>query len=110
MSRAVMQKVLSSLINLQPILGNGLLDKRQLAFIDPYLDVAALALIEELAKPELMRMPKIDDRVVFIEGGIEGTVRLISHAGGPHIKFDDGTGGQWSLYEFGEMFYYQGKE
>lgn len=71
---------------------------------------AELVRAEELAKPELMRMPKIDDRVVFIEGGIDGTVRLISPTGGPFIKFDDGTDGQWSLYEFGEMFYYQGKE
>lgn len=47
-----MQKVLSSLMNLQPIIANGLLDKRQLAFINPHLDMACEALIAELAKPE----------------------------------------------------------
>jgi len=98
MSRAVMQQALEAL-------EKGLYGQTSFE-----MDAAKIALRKELAKPELMRMPKLGDRVVFIEGGIEGTVRFISFLGGPYIKFDDGTDGQWSLYEFGEMFYYQEKE
>ena len=38
------QQALSQLINLQPIIGNGLLNKHQLAFIDPHIDQAINAL------------------------------------------------------------------
>ncbi len=67
MSREVMQKVLSSLMNLQPIIANGLLDKRQLAFIDPHLDMACEALIAELAKPDhIPDAGKMVEPVLFI--------------------------------------------
>jgi hypothetical protein len=47
------QQALNALINLQPIIANGLLTERQLAFIDPHLDVAIDALRAALAEPTL---------------------------------------------------------
>jgi hypothetical protein len=46
--QAAARLALDALINLQPIIGNGLLTKQQLAFIDPSLDVAITALREAL--------------------------------------------------------------
>lgn len=48
--KAQVEKALNTLVNLQPIIGNGLLTKQQLAFIDPSLDVAMTALREALAE------------------------------------------------------------
>jgi hypothetical protein len=50
MSEKAMKLALCHLINLQPILGNGLLEERQLAFIDPHIDCAITALQEGLAE------------------------------------------------------------
>ena len=44
--KAAARLALDALINLQPIIGNGLLTKQQLAFIDPSLDIAITALKE----------------------------------------------------------------
>ncbi len=46
MSKEAMKLALDHLMNLQPILGNGLLEERQLAFIDPHIDCAIAALQE----------------------------------------------------------------
>ena len=48
--RALVEQALKALENLQPIIGNGLLNKIQLAFIDPNLDVAITALRAALAQ------------------------------------------------------------
>ncbi len=53
-----------------------------------------------------MRVPKAGDRVICIEDDSAGTVEFTSAAGGPHIKFDDGSYGLWSLRQFGELFCY----
>ena len=42
--RAHIERALSTLVNLQPIIANGLLDRRQLAFIDPHHEIAMEAL------------------------------------------------------------------
>jgi hypothetical protein len=50
-----MKQALDHLMNLQPIIGNGLLSKHQLAFIDPHIDEAITALrtaIKEAEKQE----------------------------------------------------------
>lgn len=52
MSTEAMKLALDHLINLQPILGNGLFEERQLAFIDPHIDCAITALQEALAQPQ----------------------------------------------------------
>lgn len=52
MSKAVMQQALTALENLQPIIGNGLLNERQLAFVDPHLDVAIAALRAALVEQD----------------------------------------------------------
>lgn len=52
MSKAVMQHALEALENLQPIIGNGLLNERQLAFVDPHLDVAIATLRAALAEQD----------------------------------------------------------
>ena len=49
---AAAQQALEALENLQPIIGNGLLNKIQLAFIDPNLDVAITALRAALAQQD----------------------------------------------------------
>ena len=48
--RALVEQALEALENLQPIIGNGLLNRIQLAFIDPNLDVAITALRAALAQ------------------------------------------------------------
>jgi len=51
MSKEAMKLALDHLINLQPILGNGCLEDRQLAFIDPHIDCAITAIKQALAAP-----------------------------------------------------------
>lgn len=50
-SRELLQQALDDLTNLQPKLANGLLTKRQLQFIDPYIDEAMSALRTALEQP-----------------------------------------------------------
>lgn len=51
--REDLQRVLNVLVNLQPIIANGLLTKQQLAFIDPSLDVAMEGLGRMLTLPDV---------------------------------------------------------
>lgn len=44
---AVLREVLDQLVNLQPILANGLLTEQQLQFIDPHID-EAMRVIQEV--------------------------------------------------------------
>jgi len=46
--RRVLKQALEALVNLQPIIANGLLTRQQLAFIDPSLDIAITAIQEAL--------------------------------------------------------------
>ena len=57
MSKEALKLALEYLINLQPILGNGLLEERQLAFIDPHIDCAIIALREALAEQPAHQEP-----------------------------------------------------
>jgi len=49
--RKAAEQAVAHLTNLQPKLANGLLNKRQLEFIDPYVDLALEALRATLAEP-----------------------------------------------------------
>lgn len=72
--------------------------------------VTALRLaIEQAERQETraIRIPKEGDRVICIEDESVGTVWWTAAGGGPYIKFDDGSYGQWSLREFGELFRYE---
>ena len=62
--------------------------------------------VPDATKMMAMRMPKEGDRVICIEDESVGTVQWTSAAGGPYIKFEDGSRGQWSLREFGVLFRY----
>jgi hypothetical protein len=54
----------------------------------------------------IIQRPKENDRVICIEDESLGTVQWTDASGGPYIKFDDGSYGQWTLKEFGELFRY----
>jgi hypothetical protein len=73
---------------------------------------AERALEAALEQPEHppMRAPKENDRVICIEDESLGTVWWTDAAGGPYIKFDDGSYGQWMLHEFGKLFRYAALE
>lgn len=62
--RAHIERALSTLVNLQPIIANGLLDRRQLAFIDPHHEIAMEALeavlIAERVEPVQEPVAKVE--------------------------------------------------
>jgi hypothetical protein len=49
---AALHEVQRQLMNLQPIIGNGLLDDRQLAFVDPHIEMSLQAANFAIAKAE----------------------------------------------------------
>lgn len=57
LAKDAMKLALDHLMNLQPILGNGLLEERQLAFIDPHIDCAIAALQGGLAEQPAQQQP-----------------------------------------------------
>jgi hypothetical protein len=68
------------------------------------------AAMEKMREPVPMRAPKENDRVICIEDESLGTVLWTDAAGGPYVKFDDGSYGQWMLHEFGKLFRYAALE
>lgn len=58
--RALIEQALGHLINLQPKLANGLLNRHQLKFIDPYIDEAMKNLRSALAEVPLLTDAEID--------------------------------------------------
>jgi hypothetical protein len=68
------------------------------------------AAMEKMREPTPMRAPKENDRVICIEDESLGSVWWTDAAGGPYIKFDDGSYGQWMLHEFGKLFRYAALE
>ena len=50
--RKAAEQALNHLTNLQPYLGNGLLNKTQLAFVEPNIDEAMKELRQALAQPK----------------------------------------------------------
>jgi len=68
--------------------------------------------MEKMQKQELISIqtPKKGDRVICIEDESLGTVWWTDAAGGPYVKFDDGSYGQWMLHEFGKLFRYAESE
>jgi hypothetical protein len=72
--------------------------------------VAEVKRLLEQPEPPPMRAPKENDRVICIEDESLGTVLWTDAAGGPYVKFDDGSYGQWMLHEFGKLFRYAALE
>jgi hypothetical protein len=79
---------------------------------DPQMQADAITALRtaieaaEKQEPVAIRIPKEGDRVICIEDDSVGTVWWTAAGGGPYIKFDDGSYGQWSLREFCELFRY----
>ena len=82
--RKAAEQALNHLTNLQPYLGNGLLNKTQLAFVEPNIDEAMKELRQALAQPdEVLAEREACAKVVEADGlarGDEGLV-LIKAAG-----------------------------